>query len=154
MGEDRFCFFYFVNQYTDLGVNHPLPTDSARYIIEAIPAQSCLITSNKYPTPAATSLKSSKSNGSERVVLTSAPETNKEKNIVVYPNPGSDVFTITGYVSEGSLIQVYNALGELVYGAKMLSGKSQVSLADFPSGVYQLEIISADKVVNKKIIIE
>ena len=145
--------FNLANQYTDFGGTHPVPTDSARYIIEAAPAQPCNATI-KNPNAQATSVKASKSNTSDKTMVPVAVSENPSQNwIFVYPNPSNGMFTVSSRNELITNIILYNALGEIVYESILSGTKIHVSLPDVPQGIYHLEIITEKEILNIKIII-
>jgi hypothetical protein len=81
------------------------------------------------------------------------------KNLDVYPNPSRDIFNIR-FVSEkiqDLSIRVINIMGELVYEEKanQFIGEytKQIDLVDSSKGIYFIEIVTTDGIVNKKIIL-
>jgi hypothetical protein len=85
--------------------------------------------------------------------------TSQIKNLDVYPNPSKDIFNIR-FVSEtiqDLSIRVINIMGELVYEEKanQFIGEytKQIDLADSSKGIYFIEIVTTDGIVNKKIIL-
>ena len=74
------------------------------------------------------------------------------ENIEIYPNPTTNVFTITN--SSGANVSVYNILGRLVLETKMESNKHIINANVFNSGVYFIKIINKGIVINKKLIKE
>jgi hypothetical protein len=144
--------FALGNQYTDAGINHPIPTDSARYIIDADPAMPCNA-SIKNPETFATTVKSSKSNQSDKIILTSVQQNNLNDEINIYPNPNPGVFEIPGIKNKNSKIEIYNTTGELIYRKIASSQKTGINLADIANGVYQVKKISDSGVINRKVVI-
>ena len=66
----------------------------------------------------------------------------------VYPNPAREKVTIEGI--EAAEVMVYNALGQVV---KTVRGKSEVSVADLPSGTYSIWVKMEDgKAFSTKIV--
>ena len=55
--------------------------------------------------------------------------------VEVYPNPASNTIRIEGI--EPTVIQVFNALGQLV---KTVQGTNEISVVGLPEGVYVLRI--------------
>ncbi len=85
--------------------------------------------------------------------------TSQINNLDVYPNPSRDIFNIR-FVSEkiqDLSIRVINIMGELVYEEKanQFIGEytKQIDLADSSKGIYFIEIVTNDGIVNKKIIL-
>ncbi|MBI4931965.1 MAG: T9SS type A sorting domain-containing protein [Bacteroidetes bacterium] len=145
--------FSLPNQYTDIAGTHPAPTDSARYIVEAAPAQPCNV-SIKNPDAFTSSIKSSKSNTSDRVMGTFVSEISPNNLISIYPNPNHGSFTVIASEAKQSQIKIYNTLGELVYQSSVNGKKTEIKIPKTAKGIYQMQIITDDETLNKKIIIE
>ena len=82
------------------------------------------------------------------------------ENLNVYPNPSSDIFNMS-FVSEevqDLSVRVVNMLGEVIYteGLEKFVGEytKQINLKNYTKGVYFLEIVTNQGVVNKKIILQ
>jgi hypothetical protein len=79
--------------------------------------------------------------------------------IHVYPNPVTSSFSISGNTgSDGpSLLSLYTEKGSLIYRqdvrSKGIPGL-QISLRDFPKGIYLLKLEQAGKVFSQKIILQ
>ena len=81
-------------------------------------------------------------------------------NFDVYPNPSKDIFNIS-FVSEkvqNLEVKVLNMLGEVIYteGLEQFVGEytKQINLSSYTKGVYFLEIMTNNGVVNKKIVLQ
>jgi len=82
-------------------------------------------------------------------------------NFDVYPNPASDIVNvkISGTV-DVSDITIYDVTGKLVKQIKVAnenssySTTSQIGISSFQSGVYFVRLISKDKAITKKLIVE
>ena len=81
-------------------------------------------------------------------------------NLAIYPNPSRDVFNIS-FTSEGiqdSKVRILNVIGEVVYTESLEKFIGEytkaIDLATYTKGVYFLEIITNDGVVNKKLILQ
>ena len=71
-----------------------------------------------------------------------------ESHLAVWPIPATETVHIEG--SEIAEVQVYNALGQLV---KTVRNKSEVSVADLPSGTYSIRVKMEDgKAFSTKIV--
>ena len=76
-----------------------------------------------------------------------------------YPNPNTGEFTLELVLSgaEGQ-INITNILGQSVYAETLdnINGKykKQIDLKPNPSGIYNLQILNNNNIVNKKIIIQ
>lgn len=141
--------FTLANQYTDLTA----PTDSARYRIVAVPAQPCVATT-KNPNPMATSVKSSKSNSSEKTI---GPVTVIEnpilESIIISPNPNTGTFEVFCNNISVQSITVYSMIGEVIYSSVGSTKKISVTIPEISNGVYLLKIKSENGILNTKIVI-
>lgn len=73
----------------------------------------------------------------------------------MYPNPASDVLNIS-YASSGPVdIQLYNALGELVYDKKNTSSnRATIDVSNWAKGLYTVRLQHADQMVVKSVVVE
>ena len=58
----------------------------------------------------------------------------------VYPNPTSEMLTITSTLNTEASIFVYNLEGKIVQQASILGNEKQINLADLSSGTYLLKV--------------
>ncbi len=67
---------------------------------------------------------------------------NLNTQIAVYPNPNNGSFqvSLSGNIDNTS-IEVYNVIGELVHRQIATSIKSQINLANFSNGIYQIRVL-------------
>ncbi|MCB9205497.1 MAG: T9SS type A sorting domain-containing protein [Flavobacteriales bacterium] len=72
----------------------------------------------------------------------------------VYPNPTSDVFTVSwDNNSVHGTLQVYNMLGELVH-QQPLNGSSSIRLqATWPAGAYHLVVVTEEAIGVKRLVV-
>lgn len=80
----------------------------------------------------------------------------QDKDVVVYPNPASDFFTL--HVENVDLtrtaINIYNTLGELVCSEKLLQDQQNIYVGNLNSGIYMVEVVSAERIEKQKLIIQ
>ena len=69
-------------------------------------------------------------------------------NILVYPNPASDILNITGAI-EGTL-KLYDVSGRLLVEEK-IKGNTQLNLSSYDTGVYLLQVITDNTVITKRV---
>ena len=83
----------------------------------------------------------------------STPENMLAKQIGVFPNPNKGRFTVE--LPDGMManMEVLNNLGEVVYHAKQVSGKTEIELSGVPAGIYHLRVLG-DVVVVKKVVVQ
>ena len=74
---------------------------------------------------------------------------------MVYPNPNRGIFTleIEG-IAEIEGIRVLNILGQEIYQSAIINPQSQIDISGYPSGIYNLLIITRERVENVRIIIK
>jgi Secretion system C-terminal sorting domain len=74
------------------------------------------------------------------------------KNITVYPNPGTGIFNIQGLNGETE-ISVQNMLGQMVLIKKDSSDSSEIDLSGQPSGMYYIKVNNGETSASTKIIL-
>ncbi len=78
----------------------------------------------------------------------------EENQLVVYPNPANQAFTLhlNGFGHEMERVMVYSMTGGLVYDSgKMTAKRMMVNVADFAPGMYTVKVLANGEVLNKKI---
>jgi len=76
-----------------------------------------------------------------------------EQNFALYPNPVSDILTISFPISsEVADLKIYNVLGVLVYDSSISVNENSVDLSAIRSGMYIVAIASSEKINSFKIV--
>lgn len=72
----------------------------------------------------------------------------------VFPNPAKDAITVNiqEEVTVTAKVEISNALGQMVYTAKISPGSNEISLTDFQSGLYFVKVSNGGKTSVRKII--
>ena len=85
-------------------------------------------------------------------VLSSSELADKNRNILVYPNPTHDLITIKGMYNEITKIVVTDVIGNLVFKVDISASKeyTQISLNTLPDGIYFLTLFEKSKVITTK----
>ncbi|MCT4582592.1 MAG: PKD domain-containing protein [Flavobacteriales bacterium] len=78
-------------------------------------------------------------------------ETFDQEVVTVYPNPTSDKITINIPSSVVYQVNIYNAGGKLMNSFYNETGETIISIEDYPTGVYYLEVQSEQKKIVKVI---
>ncbi|MCW3072234.1 MAG: repeat-containing protein [Bacteroidetes bacterium] len=78
----------------------------------------------------------------------------QEEDVTIYPNPSTGVFKIETEEDEKAMIYVYNMKGEKVKSFVHRGTISSMDLGGMPKGIYMVKIITEDKSISKKIILE
>lgn len=89
------------------------------------------------------------------VVATSIlPAAEQKFQFVVYPNPSTGEFTLSG-LQKNSLIEIYNVRGQKMYSLSPSGGGAggglAINLSDKPTGIYFLKVTDGDSVWTKKL---
>lgn len=69
----------------------------------------------------------------------------------IFPNPAKDVATLRG-ATQFDRYEVYDARGRLMTGGSILDGRAAINLFDFPQGIYQVRLSSANDAVVVRVI--
>lgn len=74
-------------------------------------------------------------------------------NVIVFPNPCSEKFTIESNLIFDS-IEIYNIYGELVYAIPSSNAKlsMDINIVERPNGIYFVKLLVGTKTITKKII--
>ena len=100
----------------------------------------------------AATIKSTKSNASDRIIGNGINEITNEFQVNIFPNPSSGIFTVQSPSSRIRSVDVYSVYGEKVY-SQIVNSKSQIIRLDLPNGIYFLKVNSEKGSTTKKIII-
>ncbi|MCX6286484.1 MAG: T9SS type A sorting domain-containing protein [Bacteroidetes bacterium] len=77
----------------------------------------------------------------------------ENKDIVIYPNPLTDMLTIeTNSLNTNQQFEIINLTGRLVYTSYINKKKTTVNMSDFPSGIYILKLNMDKETAGKKFI--
>ena len=78
---------------------------------------------------------------------------NSDDNVMIYPNPASDFIKISSK-NQISNIKLLNSVGKLIYQSDNIVKYLQIDVSCYQSGVYVLQIITTNGIINKKITIK
>jgi Secretion system C-terminal sorting domain len=92
----------------------------------------------------------------EGVAAEDAGQTTAITSPQVFPNPVEQTLNISfdSDTESESKIEVYNLSGQLIYSAVSFSNRSEIAVAEWPSGIYLLRVIRNGEVFTEKIIRE
>ncbi|MFH1322112.1 MAG: FG-GAP-like repeat-containing protein [Bacteroidota bacterium] len=80
------------------------------------------------------------------------------QQLIVYPNPGSGVFTLKIIDSHppagGYDCIIYDVLGQEIYRSEITNTQSEIDMSAYPTGIYNLLITTEESVGNIRVIIE
>jgi len=102
-------------------------------------------------------LKQTDFNGEFKYYGSVAVELKPTDGIVIYPNPASNVLFV-GNIKKGNIpckITILNLIGEKVYEKAIDSeNEKEISLSEFPRGVYMFKFSSEQNVLSRKLVIK
>ena len=78
---------------------------------------------------------------------------NEQNEINIYPNPANSVLHISIENIGNYSLKVYNIIGELILQTGKLNSNTDIDLSSYSKGIYFLQIKTANKILNKKLII-
>lgn len=88
-------------------------------------------------------------------IITGNRKTEKDKDeLIIFPNPCRESCTIYYDYGQGSLLRIFNVLGELIYSDQMDSKKNTINTSDLDCGIYFVTITSKTGVIKGKVIVE
>jgi PKD repeat protein len=80
----------------------------------------------------------------------------EEEKILIYPNPGSDNFYILNTSGHNSInrIRILDINGKMIFNSIYLGGERsiEIDMKSNPSGIYNIELMVNDKIINKKFV--
>jgi hypothetical protein len=80
-------------------------------------------------------------------------KTTTDKQLMIYPNPSSGSFSCGGF-EVGSLVEIYDALGKMLYHTISNETPIEINLEKTPKGIYFLKVTSKSGTITEKIIKE
>lgn len=86
--------------------------------------------------------------------LVGVAELNVSQEINIYPNPASDKINIPWTSEEKEVVQIFDALGRIVYTAQLNSGINSIDVSAWESGVYTLHIQQGDRLFVEKLMVQ
>ena len=75
-----------------------------------------------------------------------------EEQLLIHPNPSTSFFSIEMPGATNQNVQLYDLQGKLVL-SQIINGKATIDANILPEGIYTLNIISSQAVINRKVII-
>jgi hypothetical protein len=92
----------------------------------------------------------------EGVAAEDAGQTTATTSPQVFPNPVQQTLNISfdSDTETESKIEVYNLSGQLIYSAVSFNNRSEITVAEWPSGIYLLRVMRNGEVFTEKIIRE
>lgn len=80
------------------------------------------------------------------------PELTSDNSFIIIPNPGNGKFQLyTNLIITGK-IKIYNVIGDIIFESAI--NDVDIDLSNQPRGIYSVEIMTQNKILNKKIVIQ
>ena len=79
-----------------------------------------------------------------------------EQDITIYPNPNNGVFEVSfkGIEDEVTL-EIYNSMGKLIESKEILNPQYlSVDLSQYSKGIYSIKVVTEERVISKRVIIQ
>lgn len=89
------------------------------------------------------------------ITITSLNNPNNWKEISIFPNPTND-FLIIDFgkkQNDGSSIQFFNSLGQMVFSKKVENKMEEINVSTFPKGIYFIKIMDGKSELVKRIVV-
>jgi len=147
------------HSWTDL---NPPVTPELFYQVAAVHPTGCQPTFFNKDQKKVLIYNSARSNVSNRLVPTGINLQPSISNLQlkVYPNPNTGEFTLEINLTETQdiLLTITNILGQQVYSEKYRAIKgtyqTKIDLSSYANGIYNVQLLSKEGIINKKIILE
>jgi len=78
-------------------------------------------------------------------------QTLAESDFIVFPNPATELVTITTNENKGQLI-IYNTLGAVLYSQQLNAAQTAVDVSVYRCGIYFIQLQTVNGMATKKII--
>lgn len=73
--------------------------------------------------------------------------------VSIYPNPASEVITVKGLTTEGT-VQLVDAQGKVVKTAAVAAGTQSLNISDINAGMYIMTVQTANGVATQRVVVE
>jgi lysophospholipase L1-like esterase len=87
-------------------------------------------------------------------IATSFKEKNNNNDLLIYPNPVSDMVTLSYPKNKIATLELYNNIGQLIRKQEINNASTNLSLENLTKGIYIIRIISDGSQITKRIIKE
>ena len=94
------------------------------------------------------------------VIINVPPGTERSDDFRLYPNPNAGIFNVAIQLAEKGdvVINIVNLIGQEIFSKelKQIEGShiQPIDIGDFPSGIYQIIILSEKRVLNEKVVLQ
>ena len=79
-----------------------------------------------------------------------------QNSVLIYPNPASTIININieNFSNSETAITMYDVTGRIVKNVSTTEKSLSIDRGDLRSGIYFVQVLIADKVLTKKIVLE
>jgi|GEM_PF-5430742 len=88
----------------------------------------------------------------EKQNTTTGISDSEQSEISIYPNPTNGVFKLSLDNTQANSIEIYNALGVLVYNTNEIKLSNEIDITDLENGVYVVVVRTDNKNISSRII--
>ena len=81
-------------------------------------------------------------------------ETVEKQDVLLYPNPVSDVLNICNLENRKAQLQVFDSFGRMAFQQNLLEANNQISLSNLKAGIYNVLIYNDHRIIASKKIIK
>ncbi len=79
------------------------------------------------------------------VGLCTGVDENQKSSLNIFPNPGSDLFTINS--EKKGQLNITNIMGEKIYSSLLSDEKTTINLSSYPAGIYFYELNNGSEII-------
>ncbi len=85
-------------------------------------------------------------------LITSVPDANENRRVIIYPNPASDEIFIQSYDQDFFSIKIIDVLGRTVKSASF-SQETSIDVSNLEKGVYFVQVANEENTITRKIVV-
>ncbi len=89
----------------------------------------------------------------EEILLDVAEEID-EIDISIYPNPTRGAFVVETASMDRVELNIYSPTGQIVLSETLIDGAAKIDLSEYPKGIYFIQLLSNQKIENRKVVIQ
>lgn len=78
----------------------------------------------------------------------------QHNSFIIYPNPSSGIFYVSGENIQSYKVFIYNVLGEKIFEINCKDNNTLINLTRQPKGIYFVNIDNGKEVISKKMVIQ
>lgn len=79
-------------------------------------------------------------------------EENDHCSLSIYPNPATDVITVSSATPMMERVEIFDLAGKQVYAASYVTNGTEINISNFTSGTYMIRIVTEDGISVRKFV--